>query len=100
MSSIRDFLGVTHAPVVRALGTLGKRGFLVQDQNPDDARSKLVSLTPKGIAILRADPILKVVKLLSVLPEIEREQFKRTVRSMAMNMGSSDILDDEKNTTD
>lgn len=100
MTKIRSFLGVTHAPVVRAINTLSRRGLVRQKANPEDARSKLLSLTPKGIAKLKSDPILSVVEYLEAQPEFEREMFKRFVRDMVLSTQSGDVKDDAKSTPD
>jgi DNA-binding MarR family transcriptional regulator len=98
VSKISGFLGVTHAPVVRAITTLTKRGLVTQSENPADARSKLLSLTPKGIAKMTSDPILRVVDYLEAQPRLEREQFKKFIRGMVLSTQGDGFADDAKDT--
>jgi DNA-binding MarR family transcriptional regulator len=100
MSKISGFLGVTHAPVVRAINTLVRRGLVCQRSNPQDARSKLLSLTPKGIAKMAEDPILRVVDYMESQPQREREQFKRFVRNLVLRTEMSEPGDNGGNTSD
>jgi DNA-binding MarR family transcriptional regulator len=100
MSKISGFLGVTHAPVVRAINTLVRRGLVRQDANPMDARSKLLSLTPKGIAKMAQDPILRLVKNMESQPKREREQFKKFVRNLVLCTEMSEPGDNGGNTSD
>ena len=82
---IARFLAITHAPVIRAVNTLHKRGLVAQKDNPDDARSKILSLTEEGLESLKSDPILGVVQRMQTLPERERLQLRKTIRALAMN---------------
>lgn len=95
-SRIAAYLGLTHAPVVRAVKTLVKRGLIKQERNPRDARSNILSLTELGYETLTADPILKVVERLQRLPEGERELFKRLVRSLSITPEQNEIGGNEK----
>lgn len=90
MTWIRSYLGLTHAPVVRAINTLKKRDLVIQTEYPDDARSKLLSLTESGLETLKSDPILGVAQHLHSLPEEERQMFRNLIRTLAMNTGNSD----------
>ncbi len=96
VSRIADYLGLTHAPVVRAAKTLVKRGLINQRPNPIDARSNVLSLTDLGYETLATDPILVVVDRLKRLPEGEREVFKRLIRSLSITPGKNEIGGNEK----
>lgn len=85
MSWIKRFLGLTHAPVVRAINTLVQKGFLAQIPNPEDARSNILVLTPSGRKILDADPLLSIVERIQTLSNDDRSQFRKYVRSLAIN---------------
>jgi DNA-binding MarR family transcriptional regulator len=86
MTWIRSFLGLTHAPVVRAIKTLVNRGLVEQLDNPSDARSNILRLTHKGCETLAFDPMLSVALRIQKLPEVEREQFKKIVRAITMDL--------------
>jgi DNA-binding MarR family transcriptional regulator len=100
VSKISGFLGMTHAPVVRAVNTLARRGLVGQTANPEDARSKLLSLTPKGIDKMKDDPILRVVRYLESQPPLEQEQFKKFVRTLVLRTGVSEHGDNGSDTSD
>ena len=100
VSKISGFLGVTHAPVVRAVNTLVRRGLVTQTCNPEDSRSKLLCLTPKGIDKMKDDPILRVVRYMESQPAREREQFKKFVRALVLRTGMSEHGDDGGDTSD
>ena len=100
MSWIKRFLGLTHAPIVRALTTLVKRGLIAQEINPNDARSNLFSLTPKGVDSLGADHILEVAKRIRNLPEGERKQFRKLVQRLALESVNDKIRIDENHSAD
>ncbi|MEL6883818.1 MAG: MarR family winged helix-turn-helix transcriptional regulator [Pseudomonadota bacterium] len=82
---IAKFLGLTRAPVTRALATLHTRKFVTHDISPDDARNKTFKLTDQGRQQLEQDPIILAIDRIRTLPEDEREQFIRSVRTLALN---------------
>lgn len=88
MSWIKSFLGLTHAPVVRAINTLVSRELVRQEPNPNDARSNLLYLTDQGKRALELDPIAKVANRMRELPEEERTSLMRSIRSLALSPAS------------
>lgn len=88
---IAKFLGLTRAPVTRAIATLERHDYVHQITNGDDARTKTIALTPLGSSTLASDPILDAVKQIRALPEIEQTHFINAIRSIALNsVGSND----------
>lgn len=85
MSWIRSFLGLTHAPVVRAINTLVSKGLVRQEPNPDDARSNLIILTDLGISSLEQDPISKIANRMKMLPDDERKTLMKSIRSLSLS---------------
>jgi DNA-binding MarR family transcriptional regulator len=100
VARIKDFLGLTHSPVVRAVNTLVKRGLAEQRTNPSDARSKIVSPTELGLGTLAQDPILKVAERIRRLPEDERERLHKIIRALALDTGNWGSSGDEESSTD
>ncbi|MGC1504917.1 MAG: MarR family winged helix-turn-helix transcriptional regulator [Sulfitobacter sp.] len=86
---IAQFLGLTRAPVTRAVATLERHDYVRCATNGQDARTKTIALTPHGINTLSKDPILKAVEHIRALPKDEQTQFINTIRSIALNSGSS-----------
>ncbi len=89
MSWVKSFLGLTHAPVVRAINTLVSRELVRQEPNPNDARSNLLFLTEQGKRALELDPIAKVANRMRELPEEERKTLMRSIRSLALSTASA-----------
>jgi len=82
---IANFLGLTGAPVTRALRTLETRGLVSQQKSETDNRAKTFSLTDAGVAVLESDPILRVARLISSWPLEHQELFARSIRTLALD---------------
>ena len=100
VARIKDFLGLTHAPVVRAVSTLAKRGLVALKSNPSDARSRIILLTDSGFRALAEDPILRVVESIRRLSEDERERFRKTIRALALDISDWGPSGDEESSLD
>lgn len=88
---IAQFLGLTRAPVTRAIATLESRNLVEQQINGEDARTKTVTLTELGIGTLAQDPIILAAGRIRTLPEIDQEHFIRSIRSLALDFRSDRI---------
>lgn len=88
---IAEYLGLTRAPVTRAVATLERHNLISQETNNEDARTKTITLTELGITTLKKDPILEAAARIRNLPQAEQAQFILSVRSLTLNSeGSSD----------
>jgi DNA-binding MarR family transcriptional regulator len=47
-------LGISKQAAAKVVGELLERGFLVQEEEPEDRRTKLLALTQRGRAVVRA----------------------------------------------
>ncbi|GAA3546226.1 MarR family winged helix-turn-helix transcriptional regulator [Kribbella ginsengisoli] len=54
ISTLADLLGVTQQAASKSVADLQARGYLSRAADPTDARAKLVTLTPRGQAIIAA----------------------------------------------
>lgn len=89
---IAQFLGLTRAPVTRALATLEARELVVQKTSGTDARTKTVVLTNDGKKILDEDPVLQAVKKLRVLSDCDQAHFVKLMRTLALSTeGGEDV---------
>lgn len=79
---IASFLGITHAPVVRAVKTLRKRNYVTQEQNPEDARSKIVRLTQEGWKQLRLDPLCGIAQRIDGLTEDDKNALMSAIKTL------------------
>lgn len=79
---LASFLGLTHAPVARAVKTLLGRGYVLQQDNPSDGRSKILSLSDTGWQQLTADPLLLVAKRIDQLDHDEKRALASAVKQL------------------
>lgn len=93
---IARFIGVTGAPVTRALQTLELRGLVSQRVSTADSRTKTVSLTPSGVEIMASDPILAIAGQIRSWPAEHQEIFVKSIRSLAL--GTKHFEDDDAGT--
>jgi DNA-binding MarR family transcriptional regulator len=52
IGALADRLGVTQQAVSKSVADLERRGYLTRRADPDDARARLVALTPRGEAAI------------------------------------------------
>ncbi|MCV6824924.1 MULTISPECIES: MarR family winged helix-turn-helix transcriptional regulator [Halocynthiibacter] len=83
---ISNYLGVTAAPLSRAIQTLVKRGYIVQKKNAKDARSFLLFLTDEAVEALKSDPLLRLADSVSQLPEDQRDAFNKALEQIVKDM--------------
>ena len=84
---ISVYLGITHAPVSRAVGTLVQRGLVDRVNGLPDRQSPL-QITKSGIDTLKADPILKLAARVKSLSEHELKAFSRSISLISLNLGN------------
>ena len=87
---ISRYLGLTPAPVSRALNTLSKRGLVASEPNPEDARSRMIWLTPLGKRTVAQDPLLELAKKLRALPEADRLNLQAVLQTLVLDTQTQD----------
>ena len=98
IGQIASYLGLTHAPVARAVNVLIGRKLVVKVKNPDDGRSQIVSLTPDGHKMLEADPIHGISAEIRRLPVDVRQLLNDLLTNLIMKEFSRNESDRETNT--
>lgn len=88
---IAQYLGLTRAPVTRAVATLENRNLVSQKTSREDARTNTITLTKQGIATLAKDPILGAAERIRALPLDDQTQFINSVRSLTLNFGGRSV---------
>lgn len=88
LTRIAGYLGLTHAPISRAVARLRKRDMLRIEDHPSDARSQVLRLTEKGTDALNRDPIQKIARRFHTLPDRDRDAMKRSLRALALKLGN------------
>ncbi len=81
---IADYLGLTHAPVSRAVSTLIKRGFLTQSASAHDKRKRHIELTVAGKIQLEEDPLQQLVIKLRNIDEPDFNGLIRTLEKLVL----------------
>lgn len=71
VSGLALHLGVTQPPASRTVSALVARGALVAEVDANDRRSKRVSLTHAGEALLLNDPIRRVGQVIETLDPVQ-----------------------------
>jgi DNA-binding MarR family transcriptional regulator len=54
VSTLAGRLGITKQAAAQVIDDMECRGYIAREPDPDDARARLVTLTPKAVAALRA----------------------------------------------
>lgn len=67
LTAFADQIGCTKGTVSRTVQHLIRRGLLQKTENPKDARSSLLALTPFGSGVLEKDPIRELEIRLAML---------------------------------
>lgn len=87
--AIGAWLGVSHAPVSRAVSSLRRRGFVTIQNDEDDRRIRRIHLTAQGREALGADPIHRLYAAVASLPASEHRTFAKVLgllhRSLVQN---------------
>ncbi|ANO52125.1 MarR family winged helix-turn-helix transcriptional regulator [Woeseia oceani] len=65
--ALTAYLGITKGTVSQTLNSLENKGYVRKRTDPQDKRSKLLSLTSKGQALLRRDPLRATVSAVQAL---------------------------------
>lgn len=86
VSDAARFLGVSHAPVSRAIQTLVEKTMLEKADNPEDRRGSRYVLTSVGKAKIKTDPYFALTEAMSGLTDTNAVQFEQTLRQVALNL--------------
>ena len=84
LKSICSYVGVTTAPVSRAVSTLEKKGMVTRGEHPTSKRSVLITITEKGLAALDDDPILKIAERIAQLNPRDQDAFINAIRQLML----------------
>ncbi len=87
---IARYLGLTHAPVSRAVSTLVDRGLVRAAPGRHGGRARRLELTEAGRHKLQEDPIRDVALLLREVEAREFEALTRALTTVAMALETRD----------
>jgi DNA-binding MarR family transcriptional regulator len=71
-------LGIPKSSASEQVKGLARRGFLTRRRDPDDERRLSIVLTPLGVARIRQDSVLDLVRLAAALKRLSAEE-RRTL---------------------
>lgn len=86
VSDAARFLGLSHAPVSRAIQTLVDKKMLEKVDNPEDRRGSRYVLSQVGKTTVDSDPYFALTHAMSGLSETRVVQFEQTLRQVALNI--------------
>ncbi len=81
-------LMITSGTMTHRLKLLEKRGFITRRENPDDARSLLVALTPQGLALINQVVEVHVANERDLLACLTPEQINQLDHALSLLMRS------------
>lgn len=84
-SWIAKYLGLTHAPVSRAVSTLTKRGLIEQQVQDSDGRSKILILSISGQDQMQYDPLKKLANTMRQIDQRDFLGFSRSLEKLVIN---------------
>lgn len=79
---IANFVGVTPAPVNRAIKALQRNETVNVGRDASDGRKTVITLTPQGLAMLDKDPIFSITARLNRLDSAEKRAFRNTLQQL------------------
>ncbi|GAC1043970.1 MarR family winged helix-turn-helix transcriptional regulator [Rhizobium sp. No.120] len=91
-SDLMETMMVSSGTMTNRIDQLERAGLVARSQNPDDGRSFLISLTPKGFELIDAAVTAHVEtqkRLISTLSEGERKALDRLLRNYLADFESS-----------
>lgn len=89
VSWIAKHLGLTHAPISRAVSTLVGRDLIAARPDSTDGRKTNLCLTDKGREVLLSDPILVIATLLDRVDESDYAGLSRALEALLIGMERS-----------
>jgi DNA-binding MarR family transcriptional regulator len=90
-SDLMETMMVSSGTMTNRIDQLERAGLVARSQNPDDGRSFLISLTPKGFELIDAAVTAHVEtqkRLISTLSEGERKALDRLLRNYLADLES------------
>ena len=88
IKSISSSIGVTVAPVSRAVSTLELRGLVSKGEHPLSKKSISVNISKMGLATLSGeDPILKIRDRIQALSAVDRERLAEMLEELLPDSG-------------
>ena len=96
VAGLANYLGVTRGPASRAASALIKRGFLSSEENTDDRRSPIFTLTKRGRGVLRDDPIKRLARVISKMEEGRKTVLIESLNALYAALSPLDVTESDE----
>lgn len=90
VAGLANYLGVTPGPASRAASTLVNHGFLISEENKDDRRSPVFTMTRKGHSALEDDPIKRLARVISKMEDTEKKVLVESLNTFYTSLNPTD----------
>lgn len=88
VAGLSKYLGVTRGPASRAAAALVRHGFLNVEENQEDRRSPIFTLTEEGRGILGEDPIQRLARAISEMEQNKKRFLAESLESLYTSLNS------------
>ena len=86
VSAFAEYHATTRGTVSQTIKTLTARGYLRRIRSESDRRSVRLELTEEGNAVVRCDPLTRLIGLVEDLPQAGREGLQGQLRQLAARL--------------
>lgn len=90
-SWIVNFVGVTPAPVNRAVKALQRNGAVDMCRDASDGRKTVVTLTSLGVKLLEEDPIRSITTRLNRLDLPRKAEFRQALQQIFIDTSADSV---------
>lgn len=92
-SDLADRLGVSRQAVAQAITALERHGYVTRASNPDDARTRIIELTPRGrqtLRVMRSTAMELEERWQHILGRRRLGELRETLQMLLAGTGSED----------
>ena len=86
VSDAARYLGLSHAPVSRAVQTLLTKRMLEKVENPEDRRGSIYHLSENGRETIKSDPFFVLVEAMDTIEMDRANTFEQTMLQVVLHI--------------
>jgi DNA-binding MarR family transcriptional regulator len=90
LGEVARHLGIPKSSASERVKSLERRGFLTRSRDPEDERRLSIVLTDRGVARVKRDSVLDLVRLAAALKKISAEDRKTLLASLELLATAAD----------
>lgn len=95
INSLARYQGTTVAPASRTVQALINKSYLEAKVDPTDRRSKIIKISPKGLRILKRDPLQEIEAALASLEAKDQASLSVLLEKMLFSLQKVGGREDE-----